>query len=385
MTGQSPGDPDGRAPLVSVILPACNAERFIGETLASILAQTWPNLEIVAVDDGSEDRTADIVREHAHRDPRVRLLRQANRGVAAARNHALEHSAGALIAPIDADDVWQPSKLERQVRALAAQPPVVGLAYAWSRRIDAEGRAIGPCAGDTCSGAVFLPLLLGNFIGNSSSPLIRRECFDRVGGYSTAFQERGAQGCEDWELYLRIAEAYRFLVVPECLVDYRRTADSMSADAARMERSYRVLLELVKARHPTLPDLVFRWSEAAYLLYVANTCSRSLAPEGALRYLRRSVALDPALLCNKRFLRLLVRSLAQLPGRSARPARARRTGVRASRSGFPASAPAGRLWNSVRERRRERLRELQRGLPLPVVSEERNRPPGAGGGMETGA
>ena len=225
MTGRSPGDPDDHAALVSVILPACNAERFIGKTLESVLAQTWRKLEIVAVDDGSEDRTAEIVREHARRDPRVRLLRQVNRGVAAARNHAIEHSAGALVAPIDADDAWHPLKLERQVRALEAQPPVVGLAYVWSRRVDAEGRAIGPCAGDTCSGAVFLPLLLGNFIGNSSSPLIRRECFDRVGGYSSAFQTRGAQGCEDWELYLRLAEAYRFLVIPECLVDYRRTIE----------------------------------------------------------------------------------------------------------------------------------------------------------------
>jgi len=95
-------------PLVSVIVPAYNAEAFIAQTLDSIISQTYQNIEILVVDDGSQDRTPEIVESFAQRDQRITLLRQANAGVAAARNLAIEKSNGEYIAPIDADDIWYP-------------------------------------------------------------------------------------------------------------------------------------------------------------------------------------------------------------------------------------------------------------------------------------
>jgi glycosyltransferase involved in cell wall biosynthesis len=105
---------DSHLPLVSVIVPAYNAEEFIGETLNSALSQTYSNIEILVVDDGSQDRTSEVVKAFVQKDERVILLQQANAGVAAARNLAIEKSRGEYIAPLDADDIWYPQKLEKR-------------------------------------------------------------------------------------------------------------------------------------------------------------------------------------------------------------------------------------------------------------------------------
>ncbi len=100
-------------PLVSVIIPAYNAENFIAKTLASVVAQTYRRLEILVVDDGSSDRTQSIVQTMAQQDPRIKLFKQANAGVAAARNAGIDKAKGEYIAPIDADDLWHPETLEK--------------------------------------------------------------------------------------------------------------------------------------------------------------------------------------------------------------------------------------------------------------------------------
>src|SRR5262245_28337071 len=119
------------APLVSVVIPAYNAEAYIATSLRSVTAQTYRNLEIIVVDDGSRDATATIVRSLAADDPRIKLQQQQNAGVAAARNRGIEASSGDLVAPLDADDLWQPSKIERQVAVMQRGSPKVGLVYAW--------------------------------------------------------------------------------------------------------------------------------------------------------------------------------------------------------------------------------------------------------------
>ena len=119
-------------PLVSVIIPAYNTAAFISKTLDSVLSQTYRNLEVLVVDDGSQDETPEIVKLIAQSDRRVTLLRQANAGVAAARNLAIQKSSGEYIAPIDADDIWFPQNLEKQVQYMLEASPLVGLVYAWS-------------------------------------------------------------------------------------------------------------------------------------------------------------------------------------------------------------------------------------------------------------
>src|ERR1700722_1513540 len=111
------------ASLVSVIIPAYNAERYLGFTLASVQAQTYKNIEILVVDDGSIDSTAEIVEQAARTEGRIPLFRQCNRGVALARNTALAQAKGEFVAPLDADDVWHPQNIALQVAALQKAGP----------------------------------------------------------------------------------------------------------------------------------------------------------------------------------------------------------------------------------------------------------------------
>lgn len=184
------------SPLISVIVPAYNAEAFIGQTLDSVLSQTYKNIEVLVVNDGSQDRTAEIVDSIAQKDHRVILLQQSNVGVAAARNLAIQNSCGEYIAPIDADDIWFPQKLEKQMQLMLKTDSCVGLVYAWSVYIDEKSLIIGTYnAHDflnvhSVEGEVYKALVYRNFIGNASVPLIRRACFKQVGDYNCNFKKR---------------------------------------------------------------------------------------------------------------------------------------------------------------------------------------------------
>ena len=181
-------------PLVSVIVPAYNAEMYIAQTLHSVLSQTYKNIEVIVVDDGSRDGTAQIVEAIMRRDNRVTLLHQSNSGVAAARNLAIEKSRGEYIAPIDADDIWFPQKIEKQVRCMLHEGSSTGIVYAWSVHIDEGGLLMSGFNASDMEGDVFVASVMNNFIGNASAPLIRHVCFNQVGGYGVRFFKQNAQG-----------------------------------------------------------------------------------------------------------------------------------------------------------------------------------------------
>src|SRR5579862_4587648 len=121
--------------LVSVVVPVWNSERFLKKTVESVLAQTYRRLELIVVDDGSTDRSPDIVKSIAAHDDRVRLFRTENRGAAAARNLGISQSRGPFVALLDNDDLWHPEKIARQVEVLRRSPPEVGLVYCWQVEI----------------------------------------------------------------------------------------------------------------------------------------------------------------------------------------------------------------------------------------------------------
>jgi len=255
--------------LVSVIIPVYNGEAFIAETLNSVLSQTYKNLEIIVVDDGSTDKTVDIIQSFIKQDRRITLLSQANAGVAAARNLAIENSQGEFIAPIDADDIWSPTKIAKQVECISQAGEFCGLVYTWSVRIDEFGFIISKDGTHNLEGLVYPALAYCNFVGNASVPLINRKCLEKVGYYNTQLKLQNAQGCEDWDLYFRIAEYYEYRVVPEFLMFYRITSQSMSHDFGSMLKSYFLVCQDIKNRHPEIPQKVYRWSEAQFYLHFA--------------------------------------------------------------------------------------------------------------------
>ncbi|MFB2983758.1 glycosyltransferase family 2 protein [Microseira sp. BLCC-F43] len=290
MVNSSPTD---NAPLVSVIIPAYNAQRFIERTLKSVLAQTYDNLEVIVVDDGSQDRTAEIVQSIAKLDGRVRLLQQPNAGVAAARNLAIQKSRGEFIAPIDADDIWYPENLEKQVKCMIKSDSSVGLVYSWSVDINEDDFLTGGFHASAQEGKVYLPLLWHNFIGNGSAVLIRRTCLEKVGGYNNEqLKDEHSHGSEDWELYLRIAECYQFGVVPEFLIGYRKNSLSTSYKDASMVKFYELLMQMIRQKHPEIPEQIYHWSGSNFYLYLAYQSFESSKYSNSLTWLYKSLQLD---------------------------------------------------------------------------------------------
>lgn len=300
------------SPLISVIVPAYNAEAFIDQTLDSVLSQTYKNIEVLVVNDGSQDRTAEIVDSIAQKDHRVILLQQSNAGVAAARNLAIQNSCGEYIAPIDADDIWFPQKLEKQMQLMLKADPCVGLVYAWSVYIDEKGSITRTCQINNVEGDVYIPLLYGNLLGNASTPLLRRACLDQVGGYNCKLKEQNAQGCEDWELYLRIAEYYQFRVVPELLIGYRQVLDGMSFNHVSMKKSCDLLLADAQQRHPEIPNTIYRWSSSNFNWYLSLRSKQCSDPWSTIFYLYESSRLDFLPLLRPGFYKLLIESLLKI-------------------------------------------------------------------------
>ena len=213
--------------LVSVIIPAFNAGADIRQTLNSVLAQTYQAIEVIVVDDGSSDATAAIVEEFVTRDARIQLVRQSNAGVGAARNAAIRKARGKYIATLDADDLWFPEKLEKQVACMEQCGNETGLVYCWSKLINEAGEPVDVSHSNTLEGRLRHAMVLQNLLGNASVPLFRAAALEKVGLYLTRVEQEGGQGCEDWDLYLRTAEIFSIRVVPEYLVAYRQRSGTL--------------------------------------------------------------------------------------------------------------------------------------------------------------
>jgi glycosyltransferase involved in cell wall biosynthesis len=277
------------APLVSVVVPVHDGERFIGATLDSALGQTYRSLEVVVVDDGSSDRTRAIVEARAAADPRVRLVTQANRGVAAARNRGIAEARGELIAPLDADDLWDPAKIERQVRRMIEAGDDTGLVYCWWVWIDDAGAILDRSPHWRIEGHSADALLQVNYTGSASVPLFRRRCLEEAGGYDVTLRARAGDSCEDWDVALKIAERSRVAVVPSLLVGYRRRRDSMSTQTDRMWRAHTLVMNGVRQRRPELKAALVRRSQAQFALYLAGVSFWSGEYGRAVRWTLRAV------------------------------------------------------------------------------------------------
>jgi glycosyltransferase involved in cell wall biosynthesis len=237
-------------------VPAYNAEATIDETLRSVRSQTHRELEIIIVDDGSTDSTVSIAKKHAVVDARIRVISQKNSGVATARNTGWWTARSNYIAFVDADDLWAPTKIERQLDALLSGGENVGLVYTWFREIDEKGRILKRAADRRISGNVLEHILSGNFVGNGSSALVRRRALVEVGGFEPALQVAGAHGCEDWLFYYRVAVKFDFALVPDHLTGYRSHAERMSSNRPRMLRSWLMVADEMKLDYPIHRNLV---------------------------------------------------------------------------------------------------------------------------------
>ena len=310
--------------LISVIIPVRNGARFVARTLDSVLRQTHRELEVIVVDDGSTDDTAEIVGNVAAEDPRVVLFSGPQAGVSAARNRAISHARGEFIATLDADDLWHPDKLALQIDAIRRGGPQVGLAYCWSVAVDEDDVvAANSVSKFTHEGNVFNALVERNFLGNGSTPLVRRSFLDAVGGYDLRFYEAQAQGAEDWQFYLSLAAICEFVVVRRCLVGYRRSPTNLSSDFGRMQRSIDMVREFARQHWASVPARHWKRERFYTYHYLANLALQRGSVGKAAAFHFRSIAAWPFAAMSMPTTKIGIRLLGSLAGVDVR--RLRRT------------------------------------------------------------
>ncbi|WP_187428578.1 hypothetical protein ROLI_043020 [Roseobacter fucihabitans] len=241
--------------LVTVVIPAYNAAATIDTTLNSVRCQTHRNLEIIVVIDGATDNTEALVRRHAQEDDRIVIIVTPNCGLCPTRNTGARAGSGKFIAPLDADDVWHPQKIEKQLEVFAEGGADIGFVYTLFRRIDQWDYLIRDGALTVWSGDIFCASLLYNCVGNGSSIMIRRRAFEQVDGYCMALNR---WGCEDYLLQVLISRDWKVGVVPEYLTGYRYDHRSMSRNHVRMALARLKMLNIVAQRHSNVPDNVMQ-------------------------------------------------------------------------------------------------------------------------------
>jgi len=260
-------------PRVSVLMPAYNAQGTLSEAVTSILTQDFDDFECVIVDDGSTDRTPDILKDFARKDNRVRIISRPNTGIVGALNDGLALCRGEYIARMDADDIAYSSRLREQVAFLDSHADYVGVG-SWVQYLDPDGDPIWTWKMSGDPQAIEAGLLEGNISGLvHPAMMLRRSAVETAGSYR--------QECiyvEDFDLFLRMSQLGKLSAVQKCLLGYRQTLTSINATRNRSERiaiTNRILAE-PRARHglppktltpaPVSPEgTLLEWVELALL------------------------------------------------------------------------------------------------------------------------
>lgn len=299
--------------MISVIIPAYNAERTILETIKSVQEQTFSDFEIIVINDGSKDKTVEIVQ--SIKDDRIKIFSYENGGLCTARNRGISHATGEFIAFLDADDLWTPDKLELQL-TLLKQHPEAGVAYSWTCFMDVDEQEkislILPSSfdtfapSDTCAGNVYQRLLISNFVHSGSSTLVRREAIASVGGFDPA-----CGGSADWDYWLRLSRNWSFVVVPKPQVLYRRASGSMSSKVEVMKKEGLIALEKAyKAAPPELQYLKSHTLANLYQYYASLYLQHSCDPKDisqAGKYMWLAIRTKPKNLLDSTTQKLLIK------------------------------------------------------------------------------
>jgi glycosyltransferase involved in cell wall biosynthesis len=246
---------------VSVVIPVYNGEKTIRETIESILNQTFKDFELIIINDGSEDATLEVV--SSFQDTRLKVFSYPNAGLSASRNRGTFHAVGEYISFIDADDLWTPDKLEAQLKTLQDNPEAA-VAYSWTNYIDESSQFLRPGGKPTASGNVLGKLLVINFLENGSNALFLRQALIDVGGF-----DESLSCAEDWDIYLRLAAHYSFVVVPSPQILYRVSTHSMSTNVVRQEAACLTVLKRAYAQAPKSIQYLKKYTWANLYTYLS--------------------------------------------------------------------------------------------------------------------
>jgi glycosyltransferase involved in cell wall biosynthesis len=275
-------------PLVSVIIPAYNAMKYLPKALGTVLNQTFTDFEVLIINDGSSDNIITWISSIT--DPRVRLINQPNKGVSEARNTGIVQAQGEYLAFLDADDMWRPTKLEKQVEYLNNYPSV-GLVYNWTEFTDEKGEATGVKVLSQMEGNVWEEMLVNDKISNGSSVMIRRICFEKAGLF-----DPNLTILEDRDMWLRIAAYYPFGLIKECLTLYRRHFSNATKNRDNTLKCMRYFFEKTFKSLPIeklyLRNRCYGW----VFLYLAWCCLEEKNYQEAINFRQQALLHYPQLI-----------------------------------------------------------------------------------------
>ena len=213
--------------LVSVIVPVFNREKLVGRSIDSIIAQTYPNIEVIAINDGSTDGSLEILKKYADSHPgNFLVVDQQNAGQVRARNNGIKQARGEYIAFLDSDDTWDPQKLAKQLPLFKGN---VGLVYCGIHEVDPDEKVINtiPCE-QGLRGNIYQQLLVKNRM-TGGTVVVSRIALETVGWFDESFQ-----AAENWDLWIRIARLFQVEYVDEPLLNYLKHSGNMSCDSGKM-------------------------------------------------------------------------------------------------------------------------------------------------------
>lgn len=271
---------------VSVIIPAYNQSKYLGQAIESALNQTRPPLEVLVVDDGSTDSTPEVMASYGDR---IRSIRQENAGVAAARNTGMRLARGDLIAFLDSDDLWLPRKLELQVQRFEADAEV-GAAHCGVLDIDADGQPLAQRP-DGKEGWIATDMLLfrqNGILCAGSTGIVTRAAMEKIGEFDVRLPPS-----EDWDYFYRIALHYKIAFVPEVLMHYRQHGSNGHLNINKMQRA--MLIAFGKAFQNPTPEIA-RLKRRAYgnfHMVLAGSYFAARQPRQFIRHALYSVWLTP--------------------------------------------------------------------------------------------
>ncbi|MFT5571534.1 MAG: glycosyltransferase involved in cell wall biosynthesis [Cryomorphaceae bacterium] len=291
-------------PLVSVVIPVYGVEKYIQEAVASVLAQTYVSFEVIIVDDESPDNSIEIV-QHSFSDNRIRIVRQANRGLAGARNTGIRHAKGEFVAFLDSDDFWVPEKLENHV-ALMLCVPGCGVSFSSSQFVNEQSQALGRMQAPKKK-QDYEPqdIFCRNPIGNGSVPVIRKSILEQVAffrpdklsegePYAQYFDETLRQS-EDVDCWTRIAlkTATEFHYIDKPLTHYRLYNGGLSADVDKQFATWMTLLTNLEAYAPDFANKYGSTAKAYQYRYLARRSVFQGQARNALRFMILAFGTNP--------------------------------------------------------------------------------------------
>lgn len=285
-------------PLVSVVIPIYNAEKYVAEALSSVTTQTYANIEILCIDDGGDDNSCAIVKQYE--DPRIRLIRQTNRGLSGARNTGIAHAKGEFVALLDADDFWHPCKLEAHVAHLHANPRV-GCSYSPSIFVDEYSNEIGLRQTPRLTNISSKHLFCRNPIGNGSAPVFRKTVLEQIAFYRNRrkmYFDEDLRQSEDIECWTRIALStnWRFEGISSSYTYYRINMGGLSANLDKQLNSWKDAMKNLRNHNEEFFRRYYTLALAYQYRYLARRAIQARSKKEAIMYTARALYTNVSIL-----------------------------------------------------------------------------------------